>query len=254
MSSTRHSHESHSSSPRTSRSTSAPARSRSHHRKRRRRRHHRRRSHSRPRRSRSYRHRSRSRSRRYRSRSRSKSHSRKRRRSRSRSHRRRSSKRKRRRRNENTTILVMGVFGFRKSKIRSFFSEEYGPCSVWIEDEQGYAFVDFRHNRDAEEALECTHIDGRKVSCRWNVGKGLVERVGQRQKDFLHFPNGRDSQPLPSLLLNSSSSEESDAKERSRSRRKTVIKPRPPDTEKLKDVAASIAEKIANLRAEKKVS
>lgn len=147
----------------------------------------------------------------------------------------------------------MGVFGFRKSKIRSFFSEEYGPCSVWIEDEQGYAFVDFRHNRDAEEALECTHIDGRKVSCRWNVGKGLVDRVGQRQKDFLHFPNGRDSQPLPSLLLNSSSSEESDAKERSRSR-KTVIKPRPPDTEKLKDVAASIAEKIANLRAEKKVS
>jgi len=147
----------------------------------------------------------------------------------------------------------MGVFGFRKSKIRSFFNEEYGPCSVWIEDEQGYAFVDFRHNRDAEDALECTHIDGRKVSCRWNVGKGLVDRVGQRQKDFLHFPNGRDSKPLPSLLLNSSSSEESDAKERSRSR-ETVIKPRPPDTEKLKDVAASIAEKIANLRAEKKVS
>jgi len=253
MSSARRSYVSQSSSPRTSRSTSAPARSRSHHRKRRRRRHHRRRSHSRLRRSRSYRHRSRSRSRRYRSRSRSKSHSRKRRRSRSRSHRRRSSKRKRRRRNENTTILVMGVFGFRKSKIRSFFSEEYGPCSVWIEDEQGYAFVDFRHNRDAEEALECTYIDGRKVSCRWNVGKGLVDRVGQRQNDFLHFPNGRDSQTLPSLLLNSSSSEESDAKERSRSR-KTVIKPRPPDTEKLKDVAASIAEKIANLRAEKKVS
>jgi len=148
----------------------------------------------------------------------------------------------------------MGIFGFRKSKIRTFFSEEYGPCSVWIEDEQGYAFVDFRHHRDAEDALDCTRIDGRKVSCRWNVGKGLVDMGGHGPKGFLHFPNGRDTEPLPSLLLNSSSSSsEREAKERSRSR-KTVIKPRPPDTEKLKDVAASIAEKIANLRAEKKVS
>jgi len=145
----------------------------------------------------------------------------------------------------------MGVFGFRKSKIRSYFSERYGPCSVWIEDEQGYAFVDFRYGRDAEDALECTRIDGRKVSCRWNVGKGLVDRGGRGAKGFLHFPNGRDTEPLPSLLLNSSSSSEAEVSEHSR---KTVIKPRPPDTEKLKDVAASIAAKIANLRAEKKVS
>jgi len=252
MSSTRRS-SSYSSRCRSSRSISAPARSRSHRKKRRRRHHRRYRSRSRRRRSRS----------RSRSRNRSRSHSwsqphhdRKRKCSRtsSRSLRRRSSKRKRRhKRDKNTTILVMGVYGFRKSKIRNFFSEEYGPCSVWIEDEEGYAFVDFRHNLDAEDALECTRIHGTNISCRWHVGKGLIDLDGHGAKGFLRFPNGRDTEPLKPLLLNSSSS--SSGSESAKRYRKSVVKTSPPDTEKLKDVAASIAEKIANLRrAEKKES